>query len=63
MFANVWFDENLYKIDPATGEVVDAYSLSELYPKVIFSFVCCMRPDTPVGTHGLLHRYVLTEQA
>ncbi|CAM9916872.1 unnamed protein product, partial [Ectocarpus fasciculatus] len=33
VFANVWFDDNLYKIDPATGEVVDYYNLSELYPK------------------------------
>ncbi|CAN0548780.1 unnamed protein product, partial [Ectocarpus sp. 8 AP-2014] len=33
VFANVWFDDNLYKIDPATGEVVDAYNFSELYPK------------------------------
>ncbi|CAB1114939.1 unnamed protein product [Ectocarpus sp. CCAP 1310/34] len=35
VFANVWFDDNLYKIDPATGEVVDAYSFSELYPKAL----------------------------
>lgn len=36
VFANVWFDEHLYKIDPATGGVVDSYNFSELYPKVRF---------------------------
>eukprot|EP00752_Nemacystus_decipiens_P004704 g4290.t1 len=35
VFANVWFDEHLYKIDPATGKVVDAYNFSELYPKAL----------------------------
>lgn len=34
VFANVWFDDRLYKIDPATGAVVDVYNFSELYPKV-----------------------------
>lgn len=34
VFANVWFDDNLYKIDPVTGAVVDTYNFSELYPKV-----------------------------
>ncbi|CAN0355958.1 unnamed protein product, partial [Laminaria digitata] len=34
VFANVWFDDHLYKIDPDTGVVVDTYSFSELYPKV-----------------------------
>lgn len=34
VFANVWFDDNLYKIDPVTGAVVDSYNFSELYPKV-----------------------------
>ncbi|CAM9458333.1 unnamed protein product [Scytosiphon promiscuus] len=33
VFANVWFDEHLYKIDPNTGTVVDVYNFSELYPK------------------------------
>ncbi len=34
VFANVWFDEHLYKIDPVTGQVVDTYNFAELYPKV-----------------------------
>ncbi|CAM9387344.1 unnamed protein product [Pylaiella littoralis] len=35
VFANVWFDDNLYKIDPITGTVVDSYNFSELYPKAL----------------------------
>lgn len=34
VFANVWFDDHLYKIDPATGQVVDTYNFVELYPPV-----------------------------
>lgn len=33
VFANVWFDDNVYKIDPNTGTVVDTYNFAELYPK------------------------------
>ena len=47
VFANVWFDDHLYKIDPVTGIVVDAYSFSELYPKV--------REGIQV-THGVLRQ-------
>lgn len=36
IFANVWFDNNLYKIDPASGKVVDEYNFGELYPAVSF---------------------------
>lgn len=39
VFANVWFDEHLYKIDPATGKVVDSYDFAELYPKVCAGIV------------------------
>lgn len=38
VFANVWFDDRIYKINPATGDVVDFYSFEELYPKVFKSF-------------------------
>lgn len=34
VFANVWFDNHLYKIDPHTGTVVDIYNFIELYPPV-----------------------------
>lgn len=46
IFANVWFDDNLYKIDPVTGEVVDTYNLTELYPKVCTSYCSCYTLST-----------------
>ena len=34
VLANVWFDDNVYKIDPVSGDVVDTFNFQELYPKV-----------------------------
>lgn len=37
VWANVWFDDHLYKIDPVTGLVVDTLNFAELYPAVRFN--------------------------
>lgn len=34
VFANVFKEDKLYKIDPETGTVVGVYDFSSLYPKV-----------------------------
>lgn len=44
VFANVWFDDHLYKIDPVTGQVVESYDFTELYPKVCDSFLWKKNP-------------------